>query len=144
MIIQEEQFKIDAFVKQMLELFSEMDILRVGYFTWQTFNAAMREESVQACFAAHELEPTHCHLLFDLLDDNGNGEVSILEFVMGMLRLKGEAKCLDVRVLQREMGMLPKMLVQELAQTGVLCFAAKDASPQAGRNDVPESESAGA
>mmetsp|Transcript_7155 Transcript_7155/g.12328 ORF Transcript_7155/g.12328 Transcript_7155/m.12328 type:complete len:648 (-) Transcript_7155:73-2016(-) len=144
MIIQEEQFKIDAFVKQMLELFSEMDILRVGYFTWQTFNAAMREESVQACFAAHELEPTHCHLLFDLLDDNGNGEVSILEFVMGMLRLKGEAKCLDVRVLQREMGMLPKMLVQELAQTGVLCFAPPDASPQAGRNDVPESESAGA
>lgn len=108
LVVQNEQLRIDAFVKQMLEIFAEFDIGHTGEFDWPAFEKAMKEPRVQTYFSAHHLEPTHAHLLFSLLDDNESGKVNVVEFVMGMLRLKGEAKAIDARIMQREMKSIKK------------------------------------
>lgn len=110
LIVQNEQIKVEGFVQQMLEVFADLNLSGGKAIDWPTFQEAMRNEGMQAYLAAHQLEPTHARLIFDLLDEKNLGQIGVLDFVMGMLRLKGEAKAIDARIIQREVGMLPKLI----------------------------------
>lgn len=114
-IIQNQQIKRDQFITHMLSIFKEMDTKGTGSIDWPTFFTAMRDDVVQAYLAAHHLEPSHAKILFDLLDEDNTGSINVVDWVMGMVRLKGEAKAIDARVIQRELGMLPSMLHCSLA-----------------------------
>lgn len=114
LIVQNEQVKVEAFVRQMLDVFAELDVFKVGHIDWETFRTAMSDPSVQAYLAAYQLEPTHTRLLFDLLDEKGSGTINVHDFVMGMVRLKGEAKAIDARIIQRELTMLPSLLRKQV------------------------------
>mmetsp|Transcript_111151 Transcript_111151/g.196835 ORF Transcript_111151/g.196835 Transcript_111151/m.196835 type:complete len:150 (-) Transcript_111151:44-493(-) len=109
LIIQNEKVRIENFCEQMLNIFKELDPNGTGLVDWQTFNRALGREDVRAYLASMDMEPTHIHLIFDLLDEDRSGEIKLDEFVMGMVRLKGGAKSIDARIIQREIGMLPQM-----------------------------------
>jgi len=109
-IVQNEQVRVDNFVAQMLELFGEVDKQHTGEIDWPRFRQAMKDPLVQSYLSAHDLEPTHGRMIFDLLDEKGIGKVNIFDWVMGMVRLKGEAKAVDVRIIQRQISMIPKMI----------------------------------
>mmetsp|Transcript_17713 Transcript_17713/g.29500 ORF Transcript_17713/g.29500 Transcript_17713/m.29500 type:complete len:202 (+) Transcript_17713:2-607(+) len=113
LIVQDESVKVDGFVKQMLHLFEDVDIEGTGKMRWEQFCKAMTTPEVQIYLSSHQLEPTHARLIFDLLDKGSEGEIDMYEFVIGLLRLKGEAKTIDARIIQREISLLPSMLMGE-------------------------------
>jgi len=59
-------------------------------------------DKVRAYFAVMGLDVQHAQGMFRLLDMDGDGTVGLEEFVMGCLRLKGDAKAVDVATLMYE------------------------------------------
>merc|ERR1712023_154181 len=110
LIIQNEMVRVDQFCDQMLGLFHELDIDHTGELDRPTFNKALQNDMVRAYLSSLQLEPTHIRLVFDLLDESGGGKISVTDFVQGMVRLKGEAKAVDARIIQREIRMLPQVM----------------------------------
>jgi len=113
LIVQNERVRIEQFCTQMLDMFKELDPDGTGYVTWKMFNTAMRREDVRAYLSSMCMEPTHVHLVFDLLDEDRTGSIKLDQFVMGMVRLKGEAKSVDVRIIQ--IGLLPGIIRDHFA-----------------------------
>jgi len=54
---------------------------------------------MKAYFNALKLDPSDTRLLFSLIENEDTGEVEIDDFVGGCLRMKGEAKSIDVQTL---------------------------------------------
>jgi len=99
LIVQAEIERLDGFVEEMLELYSEFKPNHDGQITWDDFHEYLLQEHVEAYLSSHMLETTHARMLFRMLDHDNSGKISIYEFVIGMLRLKGGAKTYDNRVL---------------------------------------------
>lgn len=62
---------------------------------------AMSLPSVQHYMQVLEVKIQDCRPLFDILDD-GDGRITIPEFCKGLMQLKGQARALDIVMLQRE------------------------------------------
>jgi len=71
-------------------------------FTEREFYKIIVHDRVRAYFAILGLELTHAEGLFKLLDTDRSGRIGLEEFVLGCLRLKGEAKAVDVATLMYE------------------------------------------
>jgi hypothetical protein len=99
LVVQDEMDRMDSFVSEMLDLFAEFDPDHTGTLPQDLFARCMDSERVQAYFQAHQLDTSHADVLFRILDENGSGSISIQEFVLGVLRLKGVSRELDTRVL---------------------------------------------
>eukprot|EP00928_Gymnodinium_smaydae_P031275 TRINITY_DN22_c0_g2_i1.p1 TRINITY_DN22_c0_g2~~TRINITY_DN22_c0_g2_i1.p1 ORF type:complete len:732 (+),score=185.01 TRINITY_DN22_c0_g2_i1:301-2196(+) len=114
--IQAELKQNEAFIREMREIFEEADADGSGSITWVKFKAYLENEQVRAYFATHNLDTSEAHELFRLLaGDSGEDCVDIEEFVMGCMRLKGQAKSADMMVLLRETKILNRKL-RTLAQ----------------------------
>merc|ERR1719277_967455 len=79
-----------------------MDTDGSNNITVEEFKIAMKDKRVLAYFNALKLDFTDVMTLFVLLDRDQNGEINLDEFLRGCMRLKGEAKSLDVAKLQYE------------------------------------------
>jgi hypothetical protein len=106
--------KLDEFVKEMLQLFNEFDPEHQGYITKDKFAHYLHNDRVEAFLASRQLDTTHARLLFQMLDHNASGRISIYEFVMGMLKLRGQARAYDVRVLLYEAACLRSFIERKL------------------------------
>jgi len=104
--VQAEIARLDLFVQEMLDLFTEFVPDHDGRITWEQFQGYIHQEHVEAYMSSHMLETTHARLLFRMLDMDGNGVIGVDEFVIGMLRLKGGAKTYDARLLLHEVSAL--------------------------------------
>merc|ERR1712151_1403283 len=62
----------------------------------------MHRDEMLAYLEALEIDAGEAHNLFELLDADMSGDVSIEEFVSGCIRLKGEATAVDVVTLIHE------------------------------------------
>merc|ERR1712032_688366 len=61
----------------------------------------LQNRSVKAWFAVLDLEVHEVMSLFDLLDD-GDGRITYAEFMKGVMRLKGQARELDVVAISKD------------------------------------------
>jgi len=66
-----------------------------------------------AYFNALQIETRDIHQLVALLDDDCSGSIGIVEFVDGLLDLKGAAKSLDIHVILRQ-NQLQMRLIQHI------------------------------
>ncbi|CAE7360253.1 Scn11a, partial [Symbiodinium necroappetens] len=89
------------------ELFRAADDDGDGNLTKDEFAAAMSLPSVQGFLTSLDVSVRDCHPLFDILDD-GDGLITTAEFCKGLMQLKGQARALDIFVLQRENAKLMK------------------------------------
>ena len=96
-LIQHQQDKNRKFLADMVELFHDMDkdgdALSVS---WEELSTYLKDSHVIAYFQSQELDVTDARFIFDLLDSDGSGELTIDEFCVGCHRLRGAANCLDV------------------------------------------------
>jgi len=76
-----------------------------GHLTPEEFLAAMSLPSVQRFLNSLDVSIRDCGPLFDILDD-GDGMITIAEFCKGLMQLKGQARAIDIVVLQHENGKL--------------------------------------
>merc|ERR1711896_41227 len=86
----------------MVALFLEADADGSGSVTWEEFHAYLQDEKIKAYFMALELDMSSVVRIFDLLDVDATGELELVEFVEGLIRLRGDAKMVDMWALQKD------------------------------------------
>jgi hypothetical protein len=97
-LVQEEMSRVKEYANDIKEFFNKADADSSGSLSRAEFVDYLHDERVKSYFQALELDTMQAQTLFDLLDNNENGEVGITEFFEGCMRLKGGAKSLDVQL----------------------------------------------
>eukprot|EP00930_Biecheleria_cincta_P096507 TRINITY_DN88346_c0_g1_i1.p1 TRINITY_DN88346_c0_g1~~TRINITY_DN88346_c0_g1_i1.p1 ORF type:complete len:593 (+),score=104.24 TRINITY_DN88346_c0_g1_i1:62-1840(+) len=93
--VQENLRVKDAYRKKLQVVFEEADSSGDGVISRAELETALENRIVLDYLSVLEIEIHEVEPLFDLLDD-GDGAVTIQEFCQGVMRLKGQARALDV------------------------------------------------
>lgn len=83
-------------VEKLRKLFSTLGDSTDGVVTFAAFEEKISSKDVQAYFEVLGLDVDDAWSFFKLLDLDEGGEVEIEEFLMGCLRLRGNARAIDV------------------------------------------------
>ncbi|CAE7196599.1 Ank2 [Symbiodinium pilosum] len=84
-----------AYAAKMREFFDKLDTHHTGYLTWKEFSQVLRKPELRSWMATLELETYDLVNLFHMIDD-GDGAITVAEFLDGAIRLRGVAKSLDL------------------------------------------------
>ncbi|CAK9045813.1 unnamed protein product [Durusdinium trenchii] len=104
---------------KLQELFHAADDDGDGHLSPDEFVQALTLPSVQGFLQSMEVNIRDTGPLFEILDD-GDGRITIAEFCKGLMQLKGQARALDIIVLQHELAKLfreCKEIHQDLRRT---------------------------
>jgi len=112
--IQKELDAKQTFLETMQDVFAELDEDRDGLIFSRELENHLGKPEVGAYFSRLGVDVTEVEKLFLLLDEDGSGCIDKTEFMFGCLRLKGEAKSLDLAILHREVQAMARdiMLMQ--------------------------------
>jgi voltage-gated sodium channel len=91
-----------ALVSQLLDFLAHTGLARPGVLTWDEFQERLRDPAMHMYFKSVDLDSGEALSLFKLMDADENGEVEAEEFVLGCLRLRGNAKAIDLATLMYE------------------------------------------
>lgn len=92
-----EKTKMDGFVMDSLQgIFEEADRDQSGDLDFDELQRAMRRQHVKDRMKLLEINVEDLELLFGLLDEEGQGEISSLKFFRGCTRLRGPAMASDL------------------------------------------------
>jgi hypothetical protein len=80
-------------------LFLQTDKDSSGVLSWEEFDSKLEDADMVRCFKMLDIDNSEAKGLFTLLDTDMSGEIDAEEFVMGCLRLKGNAKAIDLATL---------------------------------------------
>jgi len=112
-------------VNQSRLLFKSIDFAATGQITWDQFQEQLDNPNMEQYFKAVDLDMSEARGLFKLLDLDESGSISVDEFVMGCLRLRGNAKAIDLATLMfenRKIHQRIRMMVERFdASLGELC-----------------------
>ncbi|CAJ1420926.1 unnamed protein product [Effrenium voratum] len=96
MVLQSIQANKQAHIEKIRNLFQAIDTEETGVITYKLLEESITSPVVQTFFEAVGLDVWDAWSFFKLLDLDAGGAVEIEEFLMGCLRLKGQAKSMDV------------------------------------------------
>jgi len=96
LLIQNEMNKTEVFMKDMAALFLEGDEDGDSKFTMEELAELCSKPRFTAYLNTHSLDASDAKTLFTILDEDCSGTIDVEEFVLGALKLKGPARCLDV------------------------------------------------
>merc|ERR1712060_1044155 len=105
-LIEKELELKEQYAKQMRSLFGAMDKDGSGTLTYGEIHDYLQEPRVQGYFSAMGLEVNDVERLFGLIDSDDSGDVDVGEFLDGCLRLKGNARSIDVYTIMRDLKLL--------------------------------------
>lgn len=105
-VVQTEMEAKRDFLFTMDTLFDELDPDRSGTIGLDELQSKIMDPKVNAYFRAIDLNVFKVTNLFQLMDRDDSGAIDKKEFREGCTRLRGEAKELDVAILQLEMSEL--------------------------------------
>lgn len=118
---------------KMNRFFHKADHSEDGFLDRAEFMNALSEPVVRLWLASMEIDPTDADRLFDLIDKDGNGLISIEEFIIGASVMKGAAKSVDVNYLIRQMHHL-------MAVVSTIKIGEQTAVPQANLPSVVDND----
>eukprot|EP00440_Ansanella_granifera_P015946 gb/GFBE01017323.1/.p1 GENE.gb/GFBE01017323.1/~~gb/GFBE01017323.1/.p1 ORF type:complete len:689 (+),score=132.37 gb/GFBE01017323.1/:1-2067(+) len=126
-MIQEELIEKAKYLRSMQALFEEMDFDGTGTINLVEFQKTLDDERITAYFNALKLDVSEACQLFQLLDWDNSGEISYIEFVEGCWKMQGEARSLDMKIMQFEIAALSNKIedVRDWAMQG---WTEKDAA----------------
>jgi len=101
-VIQSELLQAEGVLQQMREVFGDADTDGDGEITFEELNSHLNDEHVRAHLAALGLQLEEARGLFRLLDTDKSGSLSVEEFLLGCMRLKGTARSIDLATLKYE------------------------------------------
>mmetsp|Transcript_44057 Transcript_44057/g.82376 ORF Transcript_44057/g.82376 Transcript_44057/m.82376 type:complete len:620 (-) Transcript_44057:182-2041(-) len=93
---EEREKEVIGLVKK---IFQVADHDQSGVLTWGEFSKTLEEPSNLKYFNSLGINPREARGLFTLLDADESGSVSLQEFMQGCLRLRGQAKSIDMATL---------------------------------------------
>jgi len=106
LLIQKEMEAKQGYLETMAEVFRQLDEDNDGQINLLELQDHLETPEVGAYFSRLGVDINEVEKLFHLLDEDGSGHIDSDEFMFGCLRLKGEAKSLDLAVLQKEFDSL--------------------------------------
>lgn len=113
----EKQKAEEKYFKNVARIFEKLDTSGDGLLSWSEFEQLLEDPKLRFLLDKLEIAAGDLKVLFDLLDDTGDGEISVEEFIEGVTRFKGAAKSLDVgqvllrsRRLERHVMNIEKLL----------------------------------
>jgi len=112
----------DSALQSIKELFDEIDTDNTGEISEAALEELLASKRTQAYFQAVGVHVTKARGLFRLLDTDMSGTVSLEEFAIGCLRLRGDAKTVDLVTLMyenRRVIRAVKGLMQEVSRAQV-------------------------
>jgi hypothetical protein len=110
-VIQTERAAKQDYIQHMVDIFHDLDKDGSGTVSLDELQDLLEEsEDLMTYFSALDLDVTKVSVLFSLMDTDGNGEIDQDEFLWGCMHLRGEAKTLDVAMLNLEMKSISRLL----------------------------------
>mmetsp|Transcript_89252 Transcript_89252/g.239225 ORF Transcript_89252/g.239225 Transcript_89252/m.239225 type:complete len:249 (-) Transcript_89252:98-844(-) len=103
-VVHQEMSGRQEFMRKMEVIFDELDPENHGKISLRQFQSYIGDPKKNAYFRGIDLNVFKIKKLFRLMDTDRSGEVSRDEFIQGCNRLKGEAKELDLAILQGEVN----------------------------------------
>mmetsp|Transcript_49605 Transcript_49605/g.106204 ORF Transcript_49605/g.106204 Transcript_49605/m.106204 type:complete len:711 (+) Transcript_49605:57-2189(+) len=97
--VRHEMARLTDYARRIRTFFMEADSDKSGMLSWDEFKTHLQDHQVKAYFQALELDVTQARVLFKLLDTDDSNQVGLDEFLEGCLRLKGQARSMDVNML---------------------------------------------
>jgi len=128
-LVKSEMKALNTYQRKIHTFFAEADKDKSGKLSWEEFKEHLEVPKVSAYFRALELDVSQAQTVFKLLDRDGGGEVSLDEFLAGCLRLKGQAKSLDLNVLIYEQRRMFSMLAQFIRLTTDMAVRGNEGNP---------------
>jgi len=81
------------------KIFNMGDQNRNGVLSWAEFSDTLEDPSNSRYFSTIGINASEARGLFNLLDADDSGSISVQEFIQGCLRLRGQAKAIDLATL---------------------------------------------
>jgi len=100
-MLKQKKFYSDQ-ARQLLILLEEIDTNRTGFVDAALLAEALSSEKIQAVFNNLAPEMHEVAELAEMLDQTGDGQIEIKEFVDGLLHFRVEPKNFDIQMLIRE------------------------------------------
>jgi len=92
----------EEIMSELKTVFLEMDDDESGSINYDEMLGVLGNEGVKQCFTSMGLNPWEVEKLFKMIDEDNTGEIQIDDFLGGCLRLRGEARSIDVHAVLRE------------------------------------------
>mmetsp|Transcript_111358 Transcript_111358/g.325744 ORF Transcript_111358/g.325744 Transcript_111358/m.325744 type:complete len:738 (+) Transcript_111358:105-2318(+) len=108
--LEKEKEQKKMYVSMLTDLLEEIDSEGTGVISREDLEEAFKSEQVRYYFSVLDIDVTDSNYLFDMLDLDRSGEVDMEEFVSGCLRLKGNAKSIDIHTLMYEIKLMIKQM----------------------------------
>eukprot|EP00416_Gambierdiscus_australes_P024015 CAMPEP_0171072198 /NCGR_PEP_ID=MMETSP0766_2-20121228/10719_1 /TAXON_ID=439317 /ORGANISM="Gambierdiscus australes, Strain CAWD 149" /LENGTH=585 /DNA_ID=CAMNT_0011528767 /DNA_START=15 /DNA_END=1772 /DNA_ORIENTATION=+ len=109
-VAEDELHQQTALMQDLEAMFYQLLDSHSGTISLKQFEEAIKREEVRASFAALDLDVTRAKDVFSLMDTDGSGSIEIAEFVVGIMRLKGLAKTVDIHSLMNETARMIRSL----------------------------------
>eukprot|EP00438_Fugacium_kawagutii_P027995 Skav202946 [mRNA] locus=scaffold422:437215:438924:+ [translate_table: standard] len=110
---------IAMYTRKVKNLFFTLDTSGDGSIDQEEFSKLVKHPMLKFWMSQLELEYHDLLSLFEYLD-NGDGEITLIEFIEGATRLRGSAKALDIWRMESKVEMLFEHLVEVLKEHAVL------------------------
>merc|ERR1719401_3375983 len=95
-MIANKNFMRRSYNAELRSLFHEMDTGKNGSISRAEFLNASKQPSFRSWLAALDLDGTDVDSLFNVLDMDDSGAITIDELLLGAPRIRGEAKSIDL------------------------------------------------
>merc|ERR1712232_867436 len=92
-------------MREMTDFFNEMDSDQTGKISKEQFLTYMGLDRMRIFFEVLGIDVSEPRTLFDLLDTDNTNNLDISEFVVGLMKFRGQAKHLDIEVLLHEFNL---------------------------------------
>jgi len=89
-------------VETARELFEQADPDGTGVLTWEQFGRHLQHPTMRGYFKGLGVNSGSARALFKMLDHDNRGSINAAEFLTGTLRLRGDAKAIDIAALLAE------------------------------------------
>jgi Ca2+-binding EF-hand superfamily protein len=109
-------------VNHMKELLKVTDADQSGSISWEEFEEQLENPSMVEYFKCIDVDCSEGRSLFDILDPDGEGQVSSDVFVSGCLRLRGPARAMDLEILSNMTRKASTKMVKLLHRLEKLCM----------------------
>jgi len=121
----QKQKDIAAYTRKVRKLFQTMDASGDGTINLEEFSKLVTNPKLNFWMSQLELEYHDLMSLFEFLD-NGDGEITLSEFIEGAAKLRGHAKALDIWRMETKLEVLFEEVLNVLRPSSVPSFAVQD------------------
>jgi hypothetical protein len=98
-VIEQQIMQRQNVADDLRSFFHAADLDGSGLLTRDELTEYLQDHKVKASFSSLDLNVSQAYELFDLLDANDDGELTLEEFLSGCMRLRGAASSMDVNLL---------------------------------------------